>query len=72
MERLHDEELHSLYRSPNLVRVIKSSRLRWGGHVSRIEGNKRAFIMLRGKPIGKRSLGRPRRRWEDNIRMDLK
>ena len=66
------EELHSLYRSPNIVRVIKSRRLRWGGHVARMEECRSAFKILTGKPTGKRSLGGPRRRWEDNIKMDLK
>ena len=67
----HNEELNSLYRSPNIVRVIKSRRLRWAGHV-RMEEGRSAFNILTGKPIGKRPLGRPRRRWEDNIRMELK
>ena len=71
MEKLHNEELHSLYRSPNVVRVIKSRRLRWAGHVARMEEGRCAFKILTGKPIGKRTLGRPRRRWKDNIRMDL-
>ena len=70
--RLHDEELHSLYRSPNIVRVIKSRRLRWAGHVARIEQGRSTFKILTGKSTGKRSLGRTRCRWEDNIRMDLK
>ena len=70
--RLHNEELHSLYRSPNIVKVIKSRRLRWAGHVARMEEGKSAFKILTGKPTGKRPLGRPRHRWEDNIRMDLK
>ena len=70
--RLHNEELHSLYRSPNIVRVIKSSRLRWAEHVARMEEGRSAFKILTGKPTGKRPLGRHRRRWEDNIRMDLK
>jgi len=61
--RLHNEQLHSLYRSLNIVRVITSGRLRWANHVARI---------LTGKPTGKRPLGRPMRRWEDNIRMDVK
>ena len=61
---LHNEELHSLYCSPNIVRVMKST---WVGHVSRMEEDMSAFKMLTGKPTG-----RPRRRWEDNIRMDLK
>ena len=65
-------ELHSLYRSPNVIRVIKSRRLTWAGHVARMEEGKSAFKMLTGKPTGKRPFGRPRRRWEDNIRMDLK
>ena len=59
-----------LYRSPNIVRVIKSRRLRWAGHVARMEGRS-AFKILTGKPTGKRPLGRPRRRWEYNIRIDL-
>ena len=69
--RLHNEELHSLYRSPNLVRVIKSRRLKWTGHVARMEEGRSAFKILTGKPTEKRTLGRPRRRWDDNIRMDL-
>ena len=69
--RLHNEELHSLCRSPNIVRVIKSRRLRWAGHVARMEESRSAFKILIGKSAGKRPLGRPRRRWEDNIRMDL-
>ena len=69
--RHHNEELRSLYRSPNIVRVIKSTRLRWAGHVARMEEGRSAFKILTGKPTGKRPLGRPRRRWEDNIRMDL-
>ena len=60
-----------MYRSPNIVRVIKSRRLRWAGHVARMEEGRNAFKILTGKPTGKRPLGRPRRRWEDNIRMDL-
>ena len=60
-----------MYRSPNIVRVIKSRRLRWAGHVARMEEGRNAFKILTGKPTGKRPLGRSRRRWEDNIRMDL-
>ena len=62
--RPHNEELHSLYRSPNSVRVIKSKRLIWAGHVTRMEESRSAFKMVTGKPTGKRPLGRPRRRWE--------
>ena len=69
--RLHNDDLHSLYCSPNIVRVIKSRRLRRTGHVARMEEGRSAFKMLTGKPTGKIPLGRPRRRWEDNIRMDL-
>ena len=68
--RLHNEEFHSMYRSSNIVRVIKSRTLRWAGHVARIE-SRSAFKIVIGKPTGKRFLGRPRRRWEDNIRMNI-
>ena len=61
-----------LYRSPNIVRVNKCRSLRWAGHVIRMEKGRSAFKILTGKPSGKRPIGRPRRRWEDNIRMDLK
>ena len=61
---------HAIIRSPNLVRVIKSRRLRWAGHVARMEESRSAFKILTSKPTGNRPLGRPRRRWEDNIRMD--
>ena len=70
--RPHNEELHSLYPSPNIVRRIKSRRLRWEGHVARMEEGKSAFKILTGKPTGKRPLWRPRRRWKDNIRTDKK
>ena len=66
--RLHKKDLHSLYRSPYIIRVIKSRRLKWTGHVARIEEGRSSFKILRGKPTGKR----PRRWWEDNIRMDFK
>ena len=71
LRRLHNEELRSLYRSPNIVRVIKSRRLRWTGHVASMVEGRSAFKILTGRPAGKRPLGRPRRRWEDNIGMDL-
>ena len=60
-----------MYRSPNIIRVIKSRRLRWAGLVARMEEGRSVFKILKGKPTGKRPSGRPRGRWEDNIRMDL-
>jgi hypothetical protein len=60
-----------LYRSPNIVRMINSRSLRWAGHVARMEQGRSVFKILTGKPIGKRPLGRLRRRWDDRIRMDL-
>ena len=71
MHHLHNVELNDLYSSPNIVRVIKSRRLRWAGHVARMEEGRGVHMVLVGKPEGKRPLGRPRRRWEDNIKMDL-
>ena len=70
--RLHYEELHSLERSPSIVREIKSRRLRCAGHVARMEEGRSTFKILAGKPRENRPLGRPRRRWGDNIRSDLK
>ena len=70
--RLHNEELHSLYRSPSTVRVIKSRKLRWAVYVVRMEEDRTAFKILTGKPTRKRPLGRPMHRWEDTIRMNLK
>ena len=70
--RLHNEEIHSLYTvQRNIVRTIKSRRLRWAGHVARMEGCRSAFKILTGKPTGKKPLGMPRRRWQDNIWIDL-
>ena len=69
--RLHNEELNDLYSSPNIVRVIKSKRMRWAGHVARMGEERGVYRVLVGKPEGKRTLRRPRRRWVDNIRMDL-
>ena len=69
--RLHNEELNDLYCSPNIVRVIKSRRMRWAGHVARLGEERGVYRVLVGKPKGRRPLGRPRRRWVDNIRMDL-
>ena len=69
--RLHNEELNDLYSSPNIVRVIKSRRMRWVGHVGRMGEDRGVYRVLVGKPEGRRPLGRPRLRWVDNIRMDL-
>jgi len=68
--KLHNEELNNLNCLPNIVRVVKSRRMRWAGHVARIEEDRGVQRVLVGKPEGKRPLGRPRRRWEDNIKMD--
>jgi hypothetical protein len=69
--RLHNEELNDLYSTPNIVRVIKSRRMGWAGHVARMGEERGAYRDLVGKPEGKRPLGRPRRRWVNNIRTDL-
>jgi hypothetical protein len=69
--RLHNEELNDLYSSPNIVRVIKSRRMKWTGNVARMGQERGVYRVLVGKPEGKRPMGRPRRRWMDNIRMDL-
>jgi hypothetical protein len=68
---LHNEELSDLYSLPNIVRVVKSRRMRWAGHVAVMREGRGLHRVLVGKPEGKRPLGRPRRRWEDNIKMDL-
>jgi len=68
--RLHNKELHTLYASPNIIRLIKSRRMRGVGHVAGMGEMRNAYIILVGKPEGKRLLGRPTHRWEDNIRMD--
>ncbi|KAJ4428274.1 hypothetical protein ANN_24291 [Periplaneta americana] len=70
--KLHNTELHALYSSPDIIRNIKSRRLRWAGHVARMGESRNAYRVLVGRPEGKRPLGRPRRRWEDNIKMDLR
>jgi hypothetical protein len=68
--KLHNEELHDLYSSPSTIRIIKSRRMRWVGHETRMVEKRNAYRLLVGKPEGKRPLGRPRHRWVDNIRMD--
>jgi hypothetical protein len=70
-KKLHNEELHDLYSSPNIVRVIKSRRMGLAGHVARIGEERGLYRVLVGKPEQKRPLGRPRRGWEDDIKMDL-
>jgi hypothetical protein len=70
--KLHNDELHSLYSSLNIVRVIKSRRTRWAGHVARMGEGRGVYRVLVGRFEGKRPLGRPKRRWEDNIKMDLR
>jgi hypothetical protein len=70
--KLHNDELHSLYSSPNIVREIKSRRMRWAGHVARMEEGRSVYGVLVGRPEGKRPVGRTRSRWEDNIMMGLR
>jgi hypothetical protein len=70
--KLHDEELHGLYSSPSIVRVIKARRMRWAGQVMRMGEVRGAYNILVGRPEGRRPLERPRRRWEDNIKMHLR
>jgi hypothetical protein len=65
-----NDELHSLYSSPNIVRIFKSRRMRWAGHVARMGEGRGIYRVLVGRPEGKRPLGRPGRRWEDNIKLD--
>jgi hypothetical protein len=69
--RLDNEELNNLYSSQNIIRVIKSRRMRWAGHVARMGEKRDAYMILVGRREGRRALGRPRHTWEDNIKMDL-
>jgi hypothetical protein len=69
--KLHNGELHNLYSSPDIIRQIKSRRMRWAGHVARMGEGRNVYRVLVGKSEGKRPLGRPRRRWEDGLNMDL-
>jgi hypothetical protein len=70
--KLHNEKLNNLYSAPNIVRAIKSRRMRWAGHVARMGDGRGVYRVLVGKPEGRRTLGRPRRRWEGIIMMDLR
>jgi hypothetical protein len=70
--KLHNEELRILYSSPNIIRQIKSRRMRWAGHVARMGEERSVYRVLMGMLKGKRPLGRPRRKWKDGIRMDLR
>jgi hypothetical protein len=69
--KLHNEEFHNLYSSPSIIRIIKSRRVRWVGHVARMGEKRNVYRLLAGKIEGKRPLGRPRRRWIDSIMIDL-
>jgi hypothetical protein len=69
--KVHNEELNGLYSSPSIVRVIKLRRMRWVGNAARVGRRRGVYRVFMGKPEGKRPLGRPRRRWENNIKMDL-
>jgi hypothetical protein len=69
---MHNEELYNLYSSPSIITMIKSRRMRWARRVARMREKRNAYRILVGKPEGKRPLGRPRRRWVDNIKTDLR
>jgi hypothetical protein len=69
--KLHNEDLHNLYPLPSIIRIIKSRRMRWVGHVARMREKRNVYRLLVGKPEGRRPLGRPRRRWIDNIKINL-
>jgi hypothetical protein len=69
--KLHNEELRDLYSSPTIIRILKARRMRWAEHVARMGEKRNAYRLLLGKPEGRRPIGRPRRRWLDNVRMDL-
>jgi hypothetical protein len=69
--KLHNEELHHWYSSPSIITIIKPRRMRWAGHVAQMGEKRNVYRLLVGKPEGKISLGRPRRRWMDNMKMDL-
>jgi hypothetical protein len=70
--KMHNDELRSLYSSLNIIRMTKSRKMRWAGHMVRMGEGRGVYRVLVGRPEGKRPLGRARRRWEDNIKMDLR
>jgi hypothetical protein len=70
--KLHNEELHNLFSSPDIIRQVKLRRMRWAGHVTRMREERKVYKVLVGKPEGRRPLGRPRRRWENGVRIDLR
>jgi hypothetical protein len=70
--KLHNDELHNLYYSPSIIRMIKLRRMKWAGHVARMGEKRYSYRILVGNPEGKRPVGRPRRRWVDSIKMDLR
>jgi hypothetical protein len=70
--KLHNQELHNFFSPPSIIRMIKSRRMRWTGHVTRMRVIMKAYRLLVGKPEGKRPLGRPRRKWVENIKMNLR
>jgi hypothetical protein len=70
--KLHNEELHNLYSSPDIIRQVRSRRMRWAGHVAHMGEERKVCKVLVGKPEGRRPHGRPRRRWEDGVRIDLR
>jgi hypothetical protein len=69
--KLHNEKLYDVYSSPRIIRIVKSRWMKCAGHVARMGAKRNAYMLLVGKPEGKRPLRRPRRRWGNNIRMDL-
>jgi hypothetical protein len=69
--KLHNEKLHDLYSSPSIIRIIKARRMKWEGHIARMWKKRSTYNMLVRKPEGRRPLGRPRRRWLNNIKIDL-
>jgi hypothetical protein len=72
LRKLHNEEVHNLYSSPDIIRIIKLRKMRWAGHVAQMRETRNAYRILVGKPEGKRSLEIPRRMWVDNIKIDLR